>query len=103
MHFRPISDQNILDEGYKKNYTIPFFEAPVEYMGLRFLPLYYFLRGWVCAPQKIVKWKEPQSPINKYIIEALVESMGSEVPSTVLFSEGRSPEEISTVEGTEGP
>ena len=35
--------------------------------------------------------------------EALVESMGSEVPSTVLFSEGRSPEENSTVEGTEGP
>ena len=29
--------------------------------------------------------------------EALVESMGSEVPSTVLFSEGRSPEENSTV------
>ena len=26
-----------------------------------------------------------------------------EVPSTVLFSEGRSPEENSTVEGTEGP
>ena len=35
--------------------------------------------------------------------EALVESMGSEVPSTVLFSEGRSPEENGTVEGTEGP
>ena len=29
--------------------------------------------------------------------------MGSEVPSTVLFSEGRSPEENSIVEGTEGP
>ena len=35
--------------------------------------------------------------------EALVESMGSEVPSTVLFSERRSPEENGTVEGTEGP
>ena len=29
--------------------------------------------------------------------------MGSEVPSTVLFSEGCSPEENRTVEGTEGP
>ena len=35
--------------------------------------------------------------------EALVESMGSEVPSTVLFSEGLRPSENSTVEGTEGP
>ena len=35
--------------------------------------------------------------------EALVESMGSEVSSTVLFSEGHSPEENRTVEGTEGP
>ena len=31
-----------------------------------------------------------------------MESMGSEVPSTVLCSEGRSPEENGTVEGTEG-
>ena len=35
--------------------------------------------------------------------EVLVESMGSEVACIVLFSEGRSPEENSTMQATEGP
>ena len=33
----------------------------------------------------------------------MVEYMGSEIPSTVLFSEGCSPKEDSAVELTEGP
>ena len=41
---------------------------------------------------------------NKYNIprEALVEFMGSEVPSTLPFSEGCSPKENSTMEVTKG-